>query len=121
MQLFRLEHYNVCINHDPVVILTDFTAMSTLVTYKENCSNAIEGNKSGNGQMDRILMNLKKEFILTLSLGYIHVYYYYTQTSLLVYISDLRLVFTKAFVIWLQITIGKHVHVMYTPLHPIFI
>ena len=32
MLLFRLEHYVVCINHDPVMTLTDFTARST-----ENC------------------------------------------------------------------------------------
>ena len=44
--------------------------------------------------MDRIFMNLKKILntgvILTLSLGYIHVYDLYSQTSVLVYISDLR-------------------------------
>ena len=29
MQQVRLECYNVCINHDPVVTLTDFMARST--------------------------------------------------------------------------------------------
>ena len=45
-------------------------------------------------RMDRIFMNLKKKLtpgcILTLPWGYIHVYDLYSQTSLLVYISDLR-------------------------------
>ena len=29
MQQLKLEYYNVCINHDPVMTLTDFTARST--------------------------------------------------------------------------------------------
>ena len=49
---------------------------------------------SGNGQMDRIIMILKKKLIrgvsLTLPWGYIHVYEHYSQTNLLVYISSLR-------------------------------
>ena len=50
---------------------------------------------SGNGKVNRIFMNLKMKLlnpgvILTLSWGYIHVYGFYSQTSLLVYISDLR-------------------------------
>ena len=52
-------------------------------------------NNSGNGQVDRIFMNLKTKLtpgvILTLSWGYIHVYDLCSQTSLLVYISGERL------------------------------
>ena len=54
----------------------------------------LKGKKSGNGQMNRIFMKLKKKLnpldALTLSWGYIHLYDLYIQTSLLVYISDLR-------------------------------
>ena len=43
--------------------------------------------------MNRILMNLKKKLtpggILTLSLGYIHVYDLYSKTRLLVYIFQI--------------------------------
>ena len=49
----------------------------------------------GNGQVDRIFMNLEKKLtpggILTLPWGYIHVYDLYSQTSLLVYILGERL------------------------------
>ena len=46
------------------------------------------------GQNINVFMNLNKKLtpgvILTLFWGYIHVYDLYSQTSLLVYISDLR-------------------------------
>ena len=52
-----------------------------------------KGKISENGQVNRIFMNLKKKLnpvvVLTLSCGYIHVYDLYSETSLLVYISDL--------------------------------
>ena len=54
----------------------------------------LKGKTSRNGQVDRIFMNLKKQLtpggILTLSWDYIHVYDLYSQTSLLINISDLR-------------------------------
>ena len=50
---------------------------------------------SGNGQVNRTFMNLKKKLnpgvVLTLSWGYIHVCDLYSQTSLLVYSSGERL------------------------------
>ena len=57
---------------------------------------SLNGKTSGNGTMDRIFMILKKApgVIMTLPWGYIHVILhvceYYSQTNVLVYISDLR-------------------------------
>ena len=52
----------------------------------------LKGKNPGNGHVDRIVMNLKKKLtlggFLTLSCGYIHVYDFYSQTNLLLYISD---------------------------------
>ena len=54
----------------------------------------LKGKLSENGQMNRIFMKLKRKLnpgdVLTLSWGFIHLYDLYIQTSLLVYISDLR-------------------------------
>ena len=48
--------------------------------------------------------DLKKKLtprvVLTLPWGYIHVYYHYSQTSLLEYISGLRGAFTGPLVFW---------------------
>ena len=90
-----------------------------------------EGKKSGNGQMDRIFMNLNKELILTLSWGYIHVSYYYSQARLLVYISQQVANLPPDLRSWVSIyrsichlvtsNIRKTCYVMFTLLHPIFI
>ena len=53
---------------------------------------SLEGKTSGNGQIDRIIMILKKKLILgvilTLPWGYINVNYPFSQTILLVYVSQ---------------------------------
>ena len=68
-----MELYKVYINHDPVMTLTDFYCKV---------------------KIGQIFMNLKMKLnpgvVLTMSWGYIHVYDLYSQTSLLVYISNLR-------------------------------
>ena len=59
------------INHDPVMTLTDFKARSTGHIYRKLKMPLSLKKPSGNGQMDRIFMTLKKELtpwvILTLS------------------------------------------------------
>ena len=61
---------------------------------QKNVKKTLKEKLSGNGQVDRIFMNLKKKLtkgvVLNLSWGCIHVYDLCYQTSLLVYISDLR-------------------------------
>ena len=80
-----LKYCNVFINHIPVMTLSYFTARSTYVAH------AFElGKLAGNGQMDRIFIILKNKLIHRAILCCLHVYDYYSETSLLVYISDLR-------------------------------
>ena len=53
--------YKVCINHYPGMTLTYFTARSPMHLNVENCQNVISREKlERNGQMDRILMFMKK-------------------------------------------------------------
>ena len=81
------------INHDPVMTLTYFKAMSTLVAYVFEWLNCLkmsfEGKHVGNLQMHRILISLKKNGQRASSApsGTI---FYNIQTCLLVYTADLR-------------------------------
>ena len=63
MLQWRLEYYNACINHDPVMTLTKFKARSTYVGHimHNGVNMSLTGKTSGNEQMDRILIILKKE------------------------------------------------------------
>ena len=53
-------YYNVYINHDPVMTLTNFMARSTWVAYVFEWGKLLKC-PAGNWQMDRILIILKKE------------------------------------------------------------
>ena len=61
-----LKYYNVFINHDPLMTLTQFMARSTWVAHMHafewekllKCH--LKGKPAGNWQMDRILIILKK-------------------------------------------------------------
>ena len=93
-----MELYKVCLNHEPGITLTFFTARSTKVAHAIEWGKLLQCHLKGktcsklaNGLN---LYDLKKkvtpEVALTLPWGYIHVYYHSSQTSLLVYISGLR-------------------------------
>ena len=58
----------MCVYHDPVMTLTDFMARSTYRSHVQQTVkillNTVKGKKplsQEKGQMDRILMNLKRE------------------------------------------------------------
>ena len=90
-----MELYKVYINHDPGMTLTFFTARSALVAHAFEWGKChLEGKTCSKLTNGLNLYDLKKkltpEVALTLPLGYIHVYYHSSQTSLLVYISGLR-------------------------------
>ena len=54
-----LKYYNVYINHDPVLTLTYFKAMSTWDLMHLNGGELLTCHLKGNWQMDRILITLK--------------------------------------------------------------
>ena len=91
-----LKYYNVYINHDPVMTLTQFMARSTWVDHAFKWGKLLKchlkGKPAGNWQMDRILIILKKRrkwpkgFICPCT----GVKYHNIQTCLLVYAADLR-------------------------------
>ena len=77
--------YNASMNHDPVMTLTNLRH-DQLVSPVQML---LKEKTSGNGQMDKILMILKKKLtalvILTLPWDYICVYAHYSQTNVLVH------------------------------------
>ena len=87
--------YKVCINHDPWMTLTYFTARSTKVAHAFEWGKLLQCHLKGKTcsklENGLNLYDLKKkltpEVAMTLPWGYIHVYYHSSQTSLLVYIS----------------------------------
>ena len=92
------ELYQVCINHDPWMTLTYFTARSTSVAHAFEWGKLLKChlkgricNKLAN---ELIFYDLKKKLIpgvvLTLPWDFMHVYYHSSEISLLVYISGLR-------------------------------
>ena len=89
-----LKYYNVYINHDPVMTLTQLMARSTCVAHAFEWGKLLKchlrGKPAGNWQMDRILIILKKEngprasSAPALGLNTIifkHVYWYMQQIS----------------------------------------
>ena len=91
-----LKYYKVCINHNPVIILTQFMARSTWVAHAFEWEKLLkchlkEKKHEGNKQMDKILIILKKEngprsssapaLGLNIILIFKHVYWYMQQIS----------------------------------------
>ena len=93
-----MELYKVCINHDPGMTLTFFTARSTWVAHAFGWGKLLQCHLKGKTCSKLAtglnLYDLKKKLTpdvaLTLPWGNIHVYYHSSQTSLLVHISGLR-------------------------------
>ena len=91
-----IELYKVCINHDPGMTLTFFTAR--LVAHAFELGKLLQCHLKGktcskltNGlNLYDLKKKLTPEVALTLPWGYIHVYHHSSQASLLVYISGLR-------------------------------
>ena len=85
-----IELYKVCINHDPDLFLRQGQLRLPTHLNGENCYNVISRAKLAVKNLYDLKKKLTPEVALTLSWGYIHVYYHSSQTSLLIYISVLR-------------------------------